>query len=174
MKNYFIIFIIILISCNNDKKINFYDYDFFLDDKIKVIYFLAPECPLSVNYTLTIRELDDKFSDLINSIIVFPGDYYKTSDIEKFISKFNLKNNYIVDNKKILTKYFKATITPEVFVIDSNNNIVYSGKIDNWVDHLGKRKKIINENYLKDAILAIKNNNPISIRKTKPIGCIIE
>ena len=110
----------------------------------------------------------------MNSIIVFPGDYYLTSDIQKFMSKYNLKNSYIVDSKNILTKYFKATITPEVFVTDSNNIIVYSGKIDNWVDDLGKRKKNINENYLKDAILAIKNNNPISIRKTKPIGCIIE
>ena len=70
MKNHFIIFILFLISCNNDKKINFYDYDFFLDDKIKVIYFLSPECPLSINYTLTIRELDDQFSDLMNSIIM--------------------------------------------------------------------------------------------------------
>jgi hypothetical protein len=72
-----------------------------------------------------------------------------------------------------LTKALKATVTPEAVVIDNNKNRIYSGKIDNRFEDIGKRRTIITEQYLQDAIDAILHNKLPAIERTEPVGCIL-
>ncbi|MGI8893468.1 MAG: redoxin domain-containing protein, partial [Bacteroidia bacterium] len=80
----------------------------------------------------------------------------------------------LADPDKELTRYLKATITPEAFLLDSEKNILYSGRIDNWATALGVKRQITTSHDLDNAIESFINNRQIDIRKTEAIGCLIE
>jgi hypothetical protein len=52
--------------------------------------------------------------------------------------------------------------------------VIYQGRIDNWAYELGKKRKVITEYNLKDALTSVLLNKPISVSKTKAVGCYIE
>ena len=73
-----------------------------------------------------------------------------------------------------IAEIFKATITPEVFVVDSSNRVWYSGAIDNWSFDTGKKRQFATEHYLKDALKALRNGQKPAVSETKAVGCYIE
>ena len=142
---------------------------------ITVVYFLSPECPLCINYTLALREISAQFkSDSIAFFGVHSGEWFSAREVEDYALKYNLDITMIIDEGNQLAKTLGATITPEVFVLNSSSEILYSGKIDNWVNDLGKKKLEVSERYLFNALVALKKGQPISPKKTEPIGCLIE
>ena len=74
----------------------------------------------------------------------------------------------------ILTKMLKASIAPGCFVIDNSGNIAYQGRIDDWLYAVGKKRQVVTENNLDDALHSIIKNLPVKIKETNPIGCILE
>jgi hypothetical protein len=51
---------------------------------------------------------------------------------------------------------------------------LYQGRIDNWAYELAKKRRVITEHNLRDALNSIVHNQPIKITKTKAVGCYIE
>ena len=53
-----------------------------------VFIFMSPECPLSENYSKTIKELSSEYAHKnVRFYIVFPGVFYPRPQIEVFIEK---------------------------------------------------------------------------------------
>jgi hypothetical protein len=71
-------------------------------------------------------------------------------------------------------KFLKATITPEAVVIDKSGNVLYQGKIDDWIIALGKKRKSATTFYLDDALTAVKNNKVVKLKNVAAVGCIIQ
>ena len=180
-----LIFIVGLISCTKNKSLK----DFQLLDlnnnlisltnlknkKATVFYFLAPECPLSQNYTKAINEINAKFNAQgIDFYGVFSGKVYTDDEIRSYMQEYDIKIKGVKDEKYLLSKYFKATITPEVFVINANEEIMYSGKIDNWIESLGVKRQVVTAFYLQDALTQLLNKEEIKIKKTEAVGCLLE
>ena len=67
----------------------------------------------------------------------------------------------------------KATVTPEIIMVDNKGDLIYRGMIDNWFYALGKYRRVTTEFYLQDAIEAHFNNQQVAVQKTDPIGCFI-
>lgn len=142
---------------------------------LTVIYFLSPECPLCINYTKEIKRLDETFHlKGVAFFGVFPGEWYSAAEINDFRIKYHIDVPFYIDPKNKLVHALDATVTPECFVIDSTAQLVYSGKIDNWVNALGKKKLEVSEAYLEDALVAALEGKAPKTAKTKPIGCLIE
>ena len=81
---------------------------------------------------------------------------------------------YIMDRNFALTKQLNAKITPEVFVVNENREILYHGAIDNWFYALGKNRMHITEHYLEDAIKSILKKEQITRAYVAAIGCFIK
>lgn len=141
---------------------------------LHVFIFYSPDCPICIKHTKTLKDMVKQFSqEKISYYLIFPGIHYSKSYIRKFQKKYQFQLPAFLDENYRVSKAFNATVTPEVFVTDSNYEILYSGKIDNWFENIGVRRKIITEHYLKDAILSgLKGIQPI-IRRTEPVGCFI-
>ena len=140
-----------------------------------VITFFSPECPISENYTLTINKIASEYGvKNIRFIQVFPGTIYSDEKIMDFITFHKLAPEIVLDRQLELTEFFGASVTPETFVLDNENNIIYSGAIDNWVVDLGSKRQVITEFYLQDALDAALLGKLPEIKKTKPVGCFIE
>ena len=140
-----------------------------------VFIFISPECPLCQNYALTINQLMKKFSsDSIRFIGVVSGGDFSIADIKQYQRAYQLKLLLFVDAQYSLARELNAKVTPEVFVINANDEILYNGRIDNWAYEVGKKRKVITSHDLHDALTAIKNGTSVSQKKTQAIGCFIE
>ena len=144
-------------------------------NQLTVVYFLSPECPLCINYTLAMRELEQEYgSEHLKFYGVFAKEWYSPEEVKNFALKYDLTFEMLFDDGNKLAHALDATVTPEVFVLNSNSEVIYSGKIDNWVNDLGKKKLAVSDHYLQNALLAWRDGKAIETTHTKPIGCLIE
>ena len=84
------------------------------------------------------------------------------------------KNNYtvpyVVDKDSELANAFNAKTTPHVFLFNTNDELTYSGSIDdNYVS-----ADNVTSFYLKDAIIQMSDRKEIVLNSTKPVGCSIK
>jgi peroxiredoxin len=141
----------------------------------KVLVFFSITCPMCAKYTLVLKNLKKELEkEQIKIELVFPQSDLSTKQAKSFLNKYKLDFDFVLDGKKEITKKYGATITPECFLVDSNNNVIYSGRIDNWYQNIVTRRAIVTQNYLKNAISNYCQGKAVEIKKTQPIGCYIQ
>jgi thiol-disulfide isomerase/thioredoxin len=143
------------------------------------LIFLAAECPISQKYAPILRGLQTQFPQ-VKFIAIFTK-WDKIEAINDFLKEYPLSeaNNIsgitvLKDEKNNLIKKIDARITPEVFLFDKNSVLIYRGAIDNWFFALGQYRSQATEHYLADALQLFLKNEPVKIKQTNAIGCIIE
>lgn len=143
--------------------------------KASVFYFLMPGCPMCESYRHTIDELNEKFSGKrIFFCAIFSSGYYSDAEIREFGLDFKSGIPFYRDIDFKLTHALGATVTPEVFVLDSAATVLYSGSIDNWAYGTGKVRIEATEFFLNDALENITSDKPLAVKSTNAYGCIIE
>lgn len=144
-------------------------------NEVSVLVFLSPECPLCLHYTLPLKELENSFTGgNVKFYGVFPGKDYSAETIKDYAARFQVTFPLLLDLDYKLTRALKATITPEVFVLDKDLQIQYSGAIDNEFVSVGKKRKVVTDHFLMNALEKVLNKQTVKIAKTTAIGCIIE
>ncbi len=140
-----------------------------------VIYFISPECPLCQGYSQTINQIKKQYeSKKFRFIAVVSGKYFNTLQVKNFVQEYLFNIPVYMDNDFNLARKLNATVTPQVFVLNQYQQIKYSGRIDNWAYDVGKKRKIITEHDLLNALYAVDKNKQIIKPKTKAVGCFIE
>lgn len=142
--------------------------------KLRVIVFLAPECPLSQQSTLPLKKLQEKYGNLLSIVGVFAGTDYEDAAYQNFKEKYQISFDLLKDEDFKLVKLLKATITPQLFLLDNGGQLLYNGAIDNKVVRLGFTRNSATKHYVEDAISSYTNHLPIALKETKAIGCLIE
>ncbi len=143
--------------------------------RARVTVFLSTECPISQQYVRRLSELHRVFSvQHIDFTAYFPlkTDDYKT--IGRFRRDYSLPFPTKPDPTQQMARRFHAHITPEVVVQDATGTVVYQGAIDDWFYSLGKHRPEPTRHHLRDALVALLNNQPIIPAKTEAVGCFIE
>ncbi len=143
--------------------------------KAYVMFFLSPECPLCQSYSLTIKQLNEKFQPKgIDFVAIVPGTEYSILKIVEYRNGYGLKKiPFFLDPNYAFSKQTKATITPEVFVLNANNQLVYSGRIDNWAYELGKKRTVITSHDLENVLQNLSLGKEVKPYQTKAVGCFI-
>jgi len=145
--------------------------EFLKNKQAAVFVFLAPDCPLSQNYTRTLNELRTQFqSQRVEFYAVFPGE----AAVDDFIATYGLTLPVLLDHDFRLADFFGAKKTPEVFAVDSKGRAIYHGAIDNWAPELGQHRTVITEHYLLDALNSFVQHEAVRIKQTNAVGCFIE
>lgn len=139
-----------------------------------VLIFLAPDCPLSQYYTLPLRNLFNEYSKHVAFTGIIPGMDSGLEELAQYKKRYLIPFELLFDEKLKLTRKLKATITPEVFLLDENTEVIYSGAIDDAAVDLTVKRQIVRNHYLKDALDDLVNHKPVKVNRTKAIGCIIE
>lgn len=141
-------------------------------DKPVAVFFLSPECPLCQKYTQTISQLNKQYNQQIDFIGVFPGRAYSPEEIKQFAAKYKVGMALYQDPDFHFTRALEATVTPSVALYDKAG-VQYFGAIDNALQELGKKRVVVTEHYLQDAIASLLQNKPIQVKKTVAKGCFI-
>ena len=98
------------LSLSNDSLLNF---ETLKNNKASVFVFLAPDCPQSQSYNLTLNELHAKFGSAgVAFYGVVAGDKYDRKEIAGFITQFRIGLPIVLDPEAHLAKYLGATVTP--------------------------------------------------------------
>jgi peroxiredoxin len=148
---------------------------FLQNKKAAVLVFLAPDCPLSQNYTLTLNQLHAEFQGGgIEIYGLVPGASFKKGEIDEFTKKYNVAFPVSSDRDLELADFFGATKTPEAFVVTPDGKTLYKGAIDNWAVNLGEHRRIITEHYLRNVLDNVREGRAIPYSETTAIGCFIE
>lgn len=143
--------------------------------QISVYIFLAETCPISQFYTLTLKELHKEFaSERLTFKGIFPGKESTKESVTAFNKKYELPFPLLLDSEQKLAKALNATITPEVIVKNEiSGEILYQGRIDDSYFKVGKKRPAAREHDLRNALIELKNNQPVSKPKTEAVGCYI-
>jgi hypothetical protein len=135
--------------------------------------FLSPECPLCQNYTVVLNKLDRQYAGKIKIYGIIPGKTYGDAAILDFVHKYKINYPLVTDSTLRLSRYLQASATPEAILLSSGNELIYKGAIDNWYKVLGKSRIKATENYLQDAIDRCLKQEPVYLKRTTPVGCLI-
>ena len=121
-----------------------------------------------------IQELADKLEigfALINSNEAKREKEDSFDEMVRHAEEMNYKGiNYLLDENHKVADMFNAMSTPHVFLFNDQNELVYTGAIDDNVD----KKNEVKENWLKDAMNAMAEGTEIMTPKTKNMGCSIK
>lgn len=140
-----------------------------------VFIFLSPECPLCQNYSVKINELvKEQTSDSLQFFGVVSGTFYPKEQISRYLIKYEMKLPVLLDPDFKLSRALNAEITPEVFYTAPGSEILYRGAIDDWAIDLGRKRINVQNDYLREAILAHQQRKEINPNRTKAVGCFIE
>jgi peroxiredoxin len=143
-------------------------------DKLKVIFFLDPECPISNAYMKEIKSIYADFSAKgVTFEAFFPMSTVTDQEIKAFLKKYNATFPGYTDPNLQKAKRYQATVMPEVVLVNSAGMVVYRGAIDDWYYGLGKSRPKATEFYLRNAIEATLDGNQVLKSRTEAYGCLI-
>jgi hypothetical protein len=82
-------------------------------------------------------------------------------------------NAILMDTDGALARAYEAKTTPHMFVIDRAGQVAYMGAIDDrpYVDPASLKGA---ENYVAEALAALKGRRPIAHPVTRPYGCSVK
>jgi len=141
-----------------------------------LVVFTCNHCPYANAVWPRLIKLARYAKDLgINTVAINPNIHpdYPEDAPEKMIEKavkLGIEFPYLVDETQQVAKAFKAQCTPDIYLFDKEHKLVYHGRIDNnWQDE----SKVTKEE-LKEAIVNLANNKPISQKQYPKVGCSIK
>ncbi len=154
--------------------IAFYGMNIYGQSTYTAYVFMAEECPVCNYIGKSLKKASLKYDGEVQFVAVFPQKMsnYKTASL--FKKKYGLtKFSIELDHELKITNKYNATVTPEVVVVDQNDNILYQGRINNSYAAPGRmRHGKVTEN-LDLALASILDGKPISKPWPLPIGCYI-
>lgn len=146
------------------------------DAKGFVIIFDCNSCPVSKLYNQRIIALHNKYSNQGFPVVAInandaeksPQDSY--GNMVKHAKEKEYTFAYLYDQSQEIALTYGATNTPQVFVLEKRDGglkVAYIGSIDNNARDGSKADK----KYVENAVEALLKSQPISITKTKAVGC---
>jgi hypothetical protein len=105
----------------------------------------------------------------IKFYLIFSNKGESTDFIEYFYRSINWDIPYILDTAGTLLNKYKATHTPQVFILDTTKKVVYKGPIDDSNLNQGR----VDKSYLKNALEDILAGRAVQTPEVAGTGCWI-
>jgi len=149
-------------------------YVFDKNKQFYIIAFLSDICPICIYNFKNLKDTKEQFKDSSVQLIgILPNSTMNSKNVEMLKSNYQLNFNVYLDTKKQLTNKLHATITPEIFILNKNYHIIYSGKIDNAYEDISNRRWAGVINYLAENLLSLLKNDSIIYPSNNAVGCAI-
>ncbi len=145
-----------------------------------ILAFTCNTCPWAKLYESRLIELHNEFAPKGYPVIainpndpkVQPGDSFEAMQERKADKEFPFA--YVVDENQVITRMYGATRTPELVVLQKNEEnqlvVAYKGAVDDSPRDASAVKKP----YVATAINALMKGEKVETTSTKAIGCSIK
>jgi peroxiredoxin len=138
--------------------------------KAIVLMFISTQCPVSNSYNEKMNKLYDDYQ--LKNIAFIGINANRTEDIstiKNHAEKHDFKFAVLKDWNNLIADKLKAQVTPEIFAINHNFEVLYHGRID---DARGSGSAKSND--LKNALDEILAGKEVTVKQTRAMGCTIK
>lgn len=145
-------------------------------DKGLLVIFSCNTCPFVIANEARIKEHAElAMKNGIGVVIVNSNEAYRSEEdspeaMKKYGEKQGFTCAYVIDPKSEVADAFGATRTPECFLFDKSNALVYHGAIDDNP----KDPAAVTARYLKDAVEALGAGKEVKVKTSRSLGCTIK
>jgi peroxiredoxin len=135
-----------------------------------VLLFIATKCPVSNAYNERMEQLAKDYKSKGVNVIGINSNYTEpSSEVKAHASERHLTFTILKDEGNKVADQLGATRTPEAYVIDANNKLVYHGRIDN-----SQRPDGVSSNDLRDALDEVIAGKAVTKTGGAAFGCTIK
>jgi thiol-disulfide isomerase/thioredoxin len=145
-----------------------------------ILFFVAPDCPISNRYAPTMSKLAAKYATKgAVTWLIYADDQADFEAIRSHQTDFKLRLPTAIDREYSLTKYTGADVTPEavVYVPGKTPNtppqLIYRGRIDDQYEGFGRYRPAATDSELTRVLDQIVAGTVPDQVITKAIGCYI-
>ena len=135
-----------------------------------VLLFIAVQCPVSNAYNERMAKLAEDYK--AKGIVVIGINSNVAEDaaaVKAHATEHKLSFTILKDPGNKIADRLGASVTPEAYFIDSNNKLLYHGRIDN-----SRNAAQVESNDLRNALDAALANKAIEKTEAKAFGCSIK
>lgn len=140
------------------------------NSKAVVLIFVSTQCPVSNAYNERMAKLYESYK---GKNVAFLGINSNKAEqlegIKKHASENNLQFAILKDDNNVIADKFEASFTPEAYVLNSNLELVYHGRIDD-----NRKADDVQISDLSIALDEILDGKSVTNSKTKAFGCSIK
>ncbi len=140
-----------------------------------VIVFVRQDCPVSSRYLPELNTFANRAKQLgINFYAVVSNPFQSWEDAKKLRGDNKLAFPVLFDPSGDLASRLVPTVTPEAFLVNGDDQLVYRGRIDNRFAGIGKLRQVTTSHDLLDAMDATVSGKALNATTTEAIGCFFE
>ena len=146
------------------------------ETKPSLIMFICNHCPYVIHYHNEIKRLANDFDDTINMVAISSNDIKEypqdgPDKMRELWAELGLSFPYLFDSTQDVAKQYKAECTPEFYVFDSYQKLVYRGRLDESSPNSGSEPT---GKDLRNAIENVLNNKEVNPDQFPSMGCNIK
>ena len=138
--------------------------------KATVIMFVATQCPVSNAYNERMEKLAKDYSA---KGVKFVGINSNKQENSAEIAEHSRENGFtfavLKDKGNLIADKFGAKVTPEIYLVNSQGELVYHGQIDN-----SQNQSKVKSRPLAAALDAVLANKPVAQSDVAAFGCSIK
>ena len=135
-----------------------------------VLMFIATQCPVSNAYNSRMVQI---YKDYQDKNVAFLGINSNKQESIAEIAEHSKENEFkfavLKDDNNVIADKFEAQVTPEIFVLNSDFEILYHGRIDD-----SQRESNVKSQDLRQALEQILTGEKVTTPETKAFGCSIK
>jgi peroxiredoxin/mono/diheme cytochrome c family protein len=152
-----------------------------LDDargqKAVVLAFLSWQCPVSNNYVRPLIDIEQRYAERgVRVVAIHSADDADDEDVASVaanVREAGIRFPALRDDGARVAARLGVEVTPEVVVLDSNRVVRYRGRIDDQYSDRLRRNPVIKSQDLVRALDELLAGKPVSVPRTKAVGCPI-
>ena len=145
--------------------------------KALLVIFMCNHCPYVIHLREAIsafaKEYQDKGLAIVginsNDVENYPDDSYEKMIEEKASAGYIFP--YLYDETQEVAKAYRAACTPDFFLFDENQKLVYRGQ---WDDSRPRNDIPVTGRDIRAAVDAVLKGNPVSPEQKPSMGCNIK
>ena len=155
---------------------NLYSSEDLLGKNGTVIMFICNHCPFVIHVINEIVSISENYKENISFVAISSNDVVNyPNDSPDLMKKLAINKNfsfpYLYDETQEVAKSFDAACTPDFFIYNNENKLIYRGQMD---DSRPGNGIPVTGNDLKAALDNLIKNKEISSEQKPSIGCNIK
>ncbi|MEX2217103.1 MAG: redoxin family protein [Phycisphaeraceae bacterium] len=140
----------------------------------RVFIFITTDCPIANGYAPEIARITAAYEPRGIKVYLVHADPDVTADrANQHAKDYRHANTILLDRDQALAKATGATVTPEAVVVSPKGDMLYRGRIDDRYATFGRKREVVTQTELRDALDAILGGRPVPVARTEAIGCHI-
>lgn len=163
-----------LLDVRTDKIVSLADFQ---SKKALLVMFICKHCPYVIHVQMELakigRDYENKNIGIVaisaNDATNYPDD--SPENLKRMAMELDFRFPLLYDETQAVAKAYKAACTPDFFLFDAEQKLVYRGQLD---DSRPGNSKPVNGNDLRKAMDLVLQGKEIKSEQTPSMGCNIK